>query len=153
MSNASDNAATTADVASAAPAAPVLFRHAIEPRWRDLDAFGHVNNSNFLTYLEESRIQWFRTLGREWVTEAIAPLLAAVHINYRAPIEYPSAIAVELFASRIGNTSITIGHRIVSADRSVLHADGDVVMVWIDRASGKPVPLPEAVREVAAGSR
>ena len=52
---------------TAAPAgpAPVLFRHAIEPRWRDLDAFGHVNNSNFLTYLEESRIQWFRTLGRE----------------------------------------------------------------------------------------
>jgi acyl-CoA thioester hydrolase len=140
MSNASD-----------APAPVVLFRHAIEPRWRDLDAFGHVNNSHFLTYLEESRIQWFRTLGREWVTETIAPLLAAVHINYRAPIEYPSAIAVALFASRIGNTSITIGHRIVSADGATLHADGDVVMVWIDRASGKPVALPEAVREVAAG--
>jgi acyl-CoA thioester hydrolase len=137
--------------ASPADAPATLFRHAIMPRWRDLDAFGHVNNSNFLTYLEESRIQWFRTLGREWVTEAIAPLLAAVHINYRAPIEYPSAIAVELFASRIGNTSITLGHRIVSADGAMLHADGDVVMVWIDRASGKPVPLPEAVREVAAG--
>jgi acyl-CoA thioester hydrolase len=139
MSNASD-----------APAPVVLFRHAIEPRWRDLDAFGHVNNSNFLTYLEESRIQWFRTLGREWVTETIAPLLAAVHINYRLPIEYPSEIAVELFASRIGNSSITIGHRIVSADGRALYADGDVVMVWIDRASGKPVPLPAAVREVAA---
>jgi acyl-CoA thioester hydrolase len=139
MSNASD-----------APPPVVLFRHAIEPRWRDLDAFGHVNNSNVLTYLEESRIQWFRTLGREWVTETIAPLLAAVHINYRLPIEYPSAIAVELFASRIGNSSITIGHRIVSADGRALYADGDVVMVWIDRASGKPVPLPAAVREVAA---
>ena len=122
-------------------------------QWGDMDSFGHVNHVVFLTYLEESRIQWFRTLGREWVTEAIAPLLAAVHINYRAPIEYPSEIAVELFASRIGNTSITIGHRIVSADGKVLHADGDVVMVWIDRASGKPVPLPDAVREVAAGGR
>jgi acyl-CoA thioester hydrolase len=142
------------DDTAAAPAAPapaVLFRHAIEPRWRDLDAFGHVNNSNFLTYLEESRIQWFRTLGRDWVTAEIAPLLAAVHIDYRAPIGYPSSIAVELFASRIGNTSVTLGHRIVSADGKVLHADGDVVMVWVDRAGGKPVPLPEAVREVAAG--
>jgi acyl-CoA thioester hydrolase len=144
--------APTGDGAASPAGAPAtLFRHAIEPRWRDLDAFGHVNNSNFLTYLEESRIQWFRTLGREWVTEAIAPLLAAVHVNYRAPIEYPSAIAVELFASRIGTTSITLGHRIVSADGKMLHADGDVVMVWIDRASGKPVPLPEAVREIAAG--
>lgn len=135
-----------------APASPpVLFRHAFEPRWRDLDAFGHVNNSNFLTYLEEARIQWFRSLGREWVTDAIAPLLAAVHINYRAPIGYPSSIVVELFAARVGNTSVMLGHRIASADGMVLHADGDVVMVWIDRASGKPVPLPAAVREVAAG--
>ncbi|MEO6154933.1 MAG: thioesterase family protein, partial [Thermomonas sp.] len=39
----------------------VLFQHALEPRWRDLDAFGHVNNSNFLTYLEEARIRWFET--------------------------------------------------------------------------------------------
>jgi acyl-CoA thioester hydrolase len=58
---------------------------------------------------------------------------------------------VELFAERIGNSSVTIGHRIVSADGAALHADGHVVMVWVDRASGKPVALPEAVRGMAAG--
>ena len=120
----------------------VLYRHPVTPRWRDLDAFDHVNNSNFLTYLEEARIRWFMGLDKPWVTDAIAPLLAAVQINYKAPIPYPSEIAVELFAERVGNSSVTIGHRIVSAD-------GNVVMVWIDRASGRPVPLPDAVREVA----
>ena len=123
----------------------VLFQHEIEPRWRDLDAFGHVNNSNFLTYLEEARIRWFETFGGEWVTDAIAPLLAAVQLNYRSPIDYPSAISVELFAQRIGNTSLTVGHRIRSADGSVLHADGHVVMVWVDRATGKPIALPDLV--------
>src|SRR3546814_4599661 len=39
-----------------------LFRMPIALRWRDLDAFNHVNNSNFMTYLEESRIRWFETL-------------------------------------------------------------------------------------------
>jgi acyl-CoA thioester hydrolase len=125
--------------------AAVLFRHAIEPRWRDLDAFGHVNNSNFLTYLEEARIRWFQTFDGEWVNAAMAPLLAAVQLNYRAPIDYPSAIQVELFAERIGNTSLTVGHRILSADGSTLHADGHVVMVWIDRATGRPIPLPDLV--------
>jgi acyl-CoA thioester hydrolase len=125
--------------------AAVLFRHAIEPRWRDLDAFGHVNNSNFLTYLEEARIRWFETFDGEWVNAAMAPLLAAVQLNYRAPIDYPSAIQVELFAERIGNTSLTVGHRILSADGSTLHADGHVVMVWIDRATGRPIPLPDLV--------
>lgn len=122
-----------------------LFQHVIEPRWRDLDAFGHVNNSNFLTYLEEARIRWFETFDGEWVNDAMAPLLAAVQLNYRAPIDYPSSISVELFVQRIGDTSLTVGHRIRSVDGSVLHADGHVVMVWIDRATGRPVALPELV--------
>lgn len=123
----------------------ILFQHAIEPRWRDLDVFGHVNNSNFLTYLEEARVRWFGTFDGQWVSDAIAPLLAAVQLNYRAPIDYPSSIVVELFAQRIGTTSLTVGHRIRSADGGLLHADGHVVMVWIDRTSGRPIALPELV--------
>ena len=126
-----------------------LFRMPIAIRWRDLDAFNHVNNSNFLTYLEEARIRWFASLEREWVNETMAPLLAAVQLNYRLPIPYPADVVVELFADRVGNTSITLGHRIASEDGSALYADGHVVMVWIDRASGRPIPLPVAVREMA----
>ena len=123
----------------------VLFRMSIAPRWRDLDAFNHVNNSNFLTYLEEARIRWFAGWDSEWVNDTIAPLLAAVQLNYRMPIPYPADVAVELFAERIGNTSLTVGHRVVSEDGRALYADGHVVMVWIDRASGRPIPLPQFV--------
>jgi len=134
---------------SDASARTPLFRLPIAVRWRDLDAFDHVNNSTFLTYLEEARIQWFASLEREWVTETMAPLLAAVQLNYRMPIGYPADVVVELFADRVGNTSVTIGHRIASEDGRTLYADGHVVMVWIDRASGRPIPLPAAVREMA----
>ncbi len=135
--------------------AAVLFRMPMELRWRDLDAFNHVNNSSFLTFLEEARIRWFASLGTEWVTDAIAPLLAAVQINYRQPIPYPSDIVIELIADRVGNTSITLGHRIVRqgeegrADDAALYADGHVVMVWIDRMSGRPTALPQSVRTAA----
>jgi len=127
-----------------------LFRMPIALRWRDLDAFNHVNNSNFMTYLEEARIRWFESLDEEWVTEETAPLLAAVQMNYRVPIPYPAEVMVELFTDRIGNSSVTIGHRIASNDGSVLYADGHVVMVWIDRASGRPTPLPDSVRRAAS---
>ena len=126
--------------------APVLFRMPVALRWRDLDAFNHVNNSNFLTYLEEARIRWFASWQGEWVTDTTAPLLASVQLNYRRPIPYPADVAVELFVERLGNSSVTVGHRIVSGDGAVLYADGHVVMVWIDRASGRPVPLPDVVR-------
>ncbi|MHC9085917.1 acyl-CoA thioesterase [Luteimonas sp. RIT-PG2_3] len=126
-----------------------LFRMPIELRWRDLDAFNHVNNSNFMTYLEEARIRWFDSLGEAWVTDDYAPLLAAVQMNYRVPIPYPSSIVVELYSERVGNSSVTVGHRIVSDDGRIVHADGHVVMVWIDRANGRPTPLPDSVRNAA----
>lgn len=126
-----------------------LFRMVLAPRWRDLDAFNHVNNSNFLTYLEEARIQWFASLGREWLSDSMMPLLAAAQVNYRAPIPYPSEIAICLYADRVGSTSVTVGHRIQSLDGNTLYSDGSVVLVWIDPKVGRPIPLPDAVREMA----
>src|SRR5690606_17993327 len=127
-----------------------LFRFPVTPRWRDLDAFNHVNNSNFLTYLEEARIRMFASLGKPWFDEHMAPLLAAGHSNHRAPTAYPSELVVELYADRVGNSTGTVGHRIVDAGDGRLYPDGHVVMVWIDRASGKPTALPESSRELAA---
>ena len=138
-------------VAQAAASSPrLLLRMDMPVRWRDLDAFSHVNNSTFLTYIEEARLQWFQSLPGPWLSEDAAPVLAASHVNYRRPIEWPAQLAVELYSERVGNTSLTVAHRIVQADDAgVLYSDGSSVLVWIDR-SGRPAPLPAAVRSAAA---
>jgi acyl-CoA thioester hydrolase len=70
-----------------------------------------------------------------------------VHVNYRRAANWPTTIVVELFCERLGNTSVTLAHRIVDAvDREVLYSDGHSVMVWVDPATGKPVPLPQVIR-------
>jgi acyl-CoA thioester hydrolase len=143
-------AAAAAAPALAAPAPRLLLRAPMAVRWRDLDAFSHVNNSTFLTYVEEARLQWFQSLPGPWVTEDTAPVLAATHVNYRRPIEWPEQLVVELYAERVGNTSLTVAHRIVAtADADVLYSDGYSVLVWIDRRGGKAAALPEAVRQAA----
>jgi acyl-CoA thioester hydrolase len=136
------------DIDPNAEAPSILFRMPLDLRWRDLDAFNHVNNANFMTYVEEARIRWFESAMQGWATDVHAPLLAAVQMNYRLPIPYPAQVFVELFAERIGNTSLTLGHRIVD-ESGRLHADGHSVLVWIERASGRPVLLPDAVRAAA----
>ena len=44
----------------------LLYRASIAVRWRDLDSYQHVNNSVYLTYLEETRLQWFDALPGPW---------------------------------------------------------------------------------------
>lgn len=129
------------------PAARPVFRTELSVRWGDMDAFNHVNNAEYLRYLEEARIQWLLQ-AEVSITGDTAPVLAASTLNYRQPIEWPNQVVVELFVERVGNSSMTIGHRLLSSvDPSVLHCDGNVVIVWIDKRSGKSVSLPGALRE------
>lgn len=147
----SDAAPIAAAETPAVPAAPAhvadLIRVPLTVRWRDLDAFNHVNNSKYLSYLEEARLRWMMTLPGMGLEDSVAPVVAASNLNYRRPIGWPGEVIVELFIERIGNTSITVGHRIVDAnDGTALFCDGNVVMVWIDRENGRAAALPEAVR-------
>lgn len=138
----------TPDGNSTVPAPTELIRVPLSVRWRDLDAFNHVNNSKFLSYLEEARLRWMLSLPGQGLEDHVAPVVAAANLNYRRPIEWPSEIAIELYVERLGNTSVSIGHRIIDPDRAdVLYCDGSVVLVWIDRVTGKAAPLPPTVRE------
>ena len=36
------------------------FKHKIKTRFKDLDAFNHVNNAIFLSYIEDARMLFFK---------------------------------------------------------------------------------------------
>ena len=124
------------------------FRTPVPLRWSDLDAFNHVNNARYLTFIEQARIEWFESMEEPWITAASAPVIASATLHFRRPIEYPASIFVELFCEKLGNSSVTVGHRIV-ADDGTLHCDGSVVAVWIDRATGRPTALPAGIRSAS----
>lgn len=129
-----------------------LFVATVSVRWRDLDAFNHVNNSNYLTYLEEARLQWLRHVP-DWFGEEAMPVLAASELQYRRPIAWPSTLHVELRCTRLGNSSITIAHRIIDTDDATrLYSDGHVVMVWMNPATGKSAALPASIRTAVAAA-
>lgn len=145
---ATSTSAAAESTAAPAPAASTdLIRVPLSVRWRDLDAFNHVNNSKYLSYLEEARLRWMLSVPGMGLDDNVAPVVAASTLNYRRPIEWPGDVVIELFVERLGGSSLTIGHRIVDAkEGGVLYCDGNVVMVWIDRNSGRSAPLPESVR-------
>ncbi|MFI4958316.1 MAG: acyl-CoA thioesterase [Lysobacterales bacterium] len=137
----------TVEAARAATAGKPLIVASIEVRWSDLDAFNHVNNATYLTYLEEARLQWLKHVPGPWFDEQSMPVLAASEVNYRQPIEWPARLHVELHCARLGNSSMTIAHRIVDADdANRLYSDGQVTLVWMNPVSGRSVPLPDAIR-------
>lgn len=120
----------------------------LDIRWGDMDAVGHVNNATYLTYFEQARIGWLAALGgRLAFSEAQGPVMANVSCEFRRPIVHPARLRVEVLAGEPGRSSLPTAYRIVdAADPSIEYATGSSVLVWIDYRSGRPVPVPDAVR-------
>lgn len=127
-----------------------VYEHELDVRWGDMDAVGHVNNATYLTYFEQARISWLASIdaGKVSVSEAAGPVMANVSCEFRRAIVHPARLRIEVTAGPAGRSSLPTGYRIVDAkDPSVEYATGSSVLVWIDYRTGKPVPVPDSLRE------
>jgi acyl-CoA thioester hydrolase len=114
----------------------------IEIRWRDVDAYDHVNQAVYLTYLEELFDDWCRTLlSGLWQYVA-----ARVSIDYRAELRLEDREAVgTVRLERLGTKSITVRAEIRAPDGR-LCAEAELVLVARDPATGESRPLNDAER-------
>jgi acyl-CoA thioester hydrolase len=125
-----------------------IYSYSMDVRWRELDALGHVNNAQYLSYVEETRVQWFNAMQDSWQAGVSSPIVAGIHVDFRKPLHWPERICVHLLATKIGTKSVTIGHQIVSANNAdYLYAEGYTVLVWMDNKS-QVTSLPEYVRHL-----
>ena len=117
----------------------------IEIRWRDVDAYEHVNNAVYATYLEECRDEWLeRALagaGDPWDF-----VLARVAIDFRRELRLEDeGVVVSCRLDRIGTSSLTLSEEVRTRNGDV-SAQSEAVIVARDRASGGSRPLNEAER-------
>jgi len=129
-----------------------IFKHkaAIQIRFKDTDAMGHVNNANFFTYIETARIHYFNeVLGPrlEWRKQD-GVILARVELDYRQPILFEDKICVYTRCSRIGTKSLDLSYAIARDNASLddkrnIFAEGISVLVGFDYTTQKSVELPK----------
>jgi acyl-CoA thioester hydrolase len=117
----------------------------IEIRWSDVDAYLHVNNAVYATYLEECRDEWVgRTL--EGVGDAWDFVLARVAIDFRRELRLEDEeVVVSCSLVRIGNSSIALREQIRTRAGD-LAAEAEAVLVARDREAGRSRPLSEPER-------
>jgi acyl-CoA thioester hydrolase len=123
----------------------------IEIRWRDMDAFGHVNNAVFLTYLEECRDE-FMASALEGVSDVNDFVLARVAIDYRRPLtQDDDVITVRCRLESLGRSSVRTREEILTAG-GALAAQAESVMVPLASDEAGSRPLTDAER-AAFGSK
>jgi acyl-CoA thioester hydrolase len=124
------------------------FRHRtpVEVRFRDIDAFGHVNNAVVSTYLELARVRYLvEVLGVDPVGH-MPLILAMIKIDYLSPIFFGDEVRVASRVDWVGNSSIGMSHQMHAAeDRELARASS--VLVTYDYENARPMPVPADWRE------
>ena len=82
------------------------FHHRTKTRWKDLDAFQHINNAVFVSYFEDARIAFFERWNLEPHGKSL--IVAKVIVNYYKQLLHPSDFLIGQKVSRVGNTSFDI---------------------------------------------
>ncbi len=123
-------------------------------RWSDMDAYGHVNNVQFLTYLEEARIDMLHGLierAKERYGEfATGMLVATSTIEYRRPLVHRTApVPISLWVSRIGGAFFDLAHEV--ADPGIVYARATTRIVPYDFRTERPRRMTPDEKEFLAG--
>jgi acyl-CoA thioester hydrolase len=123
----------------------VIHEKRIEIRWRDVDAYRHVNNAVYATYLEECRDEWVeRVLGD--AGDLWGFVLARVAIDFRRELrQEDDTVLVRVRLDRIGTSSVRTREEILT-EGGALSAEAEAVLVARDQETGRSRPLTVAER-------
>ncbi len=129
------------------------FKHITQVRVRnyEVDWQGIVHNANYLLYFEVGRIEYFKHLGIvidiNTIRKDFKVVLARNEIDYKLPAHFDDSLNIFTRISYIRNTSFGFEAFIEDQKTDKLIAENVAIHVWLDSASGEPVPVSDDFRK------
>ena len=116
-------------------------------RWKDNDAYGHLNNVVYYELFDAAVNQLLIALGLlDPASSPIIGLVVETRCRYFASLAFPDTVEVGVLVEALGRSSVTYRLAVFKAGAEPAAAEGRFTHVYVERATGRPVPIPEAHR-------
>ena len=128
------------------PPPPGVFTMTRRVEWHDLDTAQHVNNANFMAYLEECSVRVSAAFGwpmARMTAEGFGVVARDYHIEYKQPAVLDDELVIATWVSDVKRSTATRHYTIARADDGALLVRANVQWVWIDLATGRPLRIPD----------
>ncbi|MBI4985003.1 MAG: acyl-CoA thioesterase [Rhodocyclales bacterium] len=129
----------------------LVHRNVMPIRWGDMDALGHVNNTIYFRYMEQTRVEWIEQLGYPvGVQQDEAVVIVNASCTFLLPLTYPGEVECRMYVGQPGRSSIPSFYELRKVGEDVLYAEGAAKIVWMAPATGKSMPLPPRILQSIA---
>ena len=121
------------------------FQHNIKTRWKDSDAFRHINNAVYLSYVEDARLELMRRWGITQDGKSV--IVASAKIDYYKQVIHPTQLIIGQTVSRIGNKSFDITSIVFNEDTKESVCKSVITIVCFDFSVNKTVLVYDAIKD------
>lgn len=119
----------------------------ITTRWMDNDPFGHVNNVVYYSWIDTAVNRFLIECGAlDIARSTVVGIVAETGCRYLSEISYPDPVTVGIAVVTLGRSSVRYAAGVFRAESDTASAEGHFVHVYCDRATMRPVPIPDAIR-------
>ncbi|WP_372875951.1 acyl-CoA thioesterase [Pseudomonas sp.] len=129
------------------------YRHfqPITTRWHDNDLYGHVNNVTYYSYFDSAVNAYLIEVGGLDIHNGeVVGFVVSSSCDYFASIAFPERIEIGLRVAKLGNSSVQYELAVFKQGEEQACAAGRFVHVFVERASNRPLPIPERLRTALA---
>jgi len=126
----------------------------ISTRWMDNDVYGHVNNVQYYSFFDTAVNRYLIAAGALDIhAGAVIGLVVETHCNFFAPLAFPQDVTAGIRVAQVGRSSVRYEIGLFAPDAPLAAATGHFVHVYVDRATRRPVALPDALLAALAPLR
>jgi acyl-CoA thioester hydrolase len=114
----------------------------LKVRSYECDSYNHVNNANYLNYLEFARYEFLKEIGFDYekaVQSGYGTYVTRIEIDYKRPAFTDDALVIRSQPVKKGAVSGTIAQQIWRGEELLI--DAKVTWAFVD-SKGMPVKIP-----------
>ncbi|MBT3611868.1 MAG: acyl-CoA thioesterase [Flavobacteriales bacterium] len=123
------------------------FETKIRVRYGETDQMSFVYYGVYAQYYEVGRVELFRSLGlsyKEIETMGFALPVVNMNIKYKKPAFYDEELTIRTMIKELPSAKITFNYETLNEKGELLNL-GEVILVFINKKTGKPCFVPEAI--------
>ena len=126
---------------------------AIRVRYAETDQMGYVYHGNYAAYFEVARTEAFRALGisyKELEGQGVGMPVGELHTRFRRPARYDDLLTVRVLLRELAvGSRVNFEYELLNETGELL-TTGSTLMVFVSTSTGRPVPVPDSIREKLA---
>ena len=123
----------------------------IPTRWMDNDAYGHVNNVVYYSYFDTAvNEHLIRAGGLDIERDPVVGYVVETSCRFMKSLAFPDVVDAGLRVVRIGHSSVEYEIALFRRGDDDAAARGRFVHVWVERATQRPVRVPDKIRSALA---